>query len=105
MQTHVRLDRRPVALDHPEAGGGVLTPLPGEDEPAHSVLDPCMAFDGPGPDPAVASDHDETVGADDGEPHVVDAAAGHVRERRVARVDDGFGMELRQTPAEEQIVL
>jgi hypothetical protein len=42
------------------------------------VLDPGQLLGRPIPDLLVTGDDDQTLGADDGKPHVVERAAGHL---------------------------
>ena len=98
------LDLGPVAVEDRPAVGRRLALPACEDEPAHPVLDPRQLLRRSIADPAVAGDHDQPLGADDGEPLVVDGTSWNLREAGMARGDDSAVL-LGEVLAERQVVL
>jgi len=68
------------------------------------VLNPRELLRRPIADPAVACDHDQALGTDDGKPLVIQRAASDFGQIRVARVHD-VAVLLGQCLAERQVVL
>jgi hypothetical protein len=68
------------------------------------MIDPHRPFDRPVADALAAGDHHQSLGTDDGQPLVIEAAPRNVRQIRMTGEDD-VSMQLSECLAQSQVVL